>query len=147
MATKHNRVISLIVFFLILLFATNIEAKKVLSEQELKEKIIDKKILDMHLSDEGIAATGLSQYGSPDEEDFIVPGSYDKIPDDIHKLARRHGVTILASQASRRAYLYRSLVPIGGWILNIIIFGGILVVLIIINKKVSRILKIMNKTQ
>lgn len=147
MSTRYNKVISFFVFFLILLFTASIEAKTVLSEQELKEKIIDNKIYKIYLSKEGIVASGFNQYGVPQEEDFIVLGSYDKIPDDLYKLARQHNVAIFPSQIPIRNNTYKALLPFVGWVLYITMLVGIFVVLIIMNKKVSRILEIMIKQQ
>jgi hypothetical protein len=118
-------------------------AQPVLSEQQLQEKIKANRILDMYLTDAGITGFETNQYGAPSSE-FIVPGPYEKIPDGILALAKEHNVRIMPSQLSKKAD-GRVLLPMVMWLFNVIVLLSILVTVIIINKRVSNIEKLIKK--
>jgi hypothetical protein len=116
----------------------------VITEQDLKEKILAKRILDMYLTDAGIKGFELNQYGAPSNE-FIVPGSYEKLPAEISNIAESHNVRILPSQQTPKmtplkfwgAILYRLFFIL----MPVLIF----IWLIIVNKKLKAILELLRK--
>jgi hypothetical protein len=116
----------------------------VITEQNLKEKVMAKKILDMYLTDAGIKGFELNQYGAPSNE-FIVPGSYEKLPAEIANIAESHNVRILPSQQTPKmtplkfwgAILYRLFFIV----MPVLIF----IWLIIVNKKLKAILELLKK--
>lgn len=125
---------------LLVAIATTAEAKLVLTEQELKQKITDHHISDIYLVDGGIGGLEKNQYGLTSDE-IIVIGSYEKIPDDIYKLAQQHNVNVLESQRwiHKETRPYAFILPLISWGLNITFFVVIITLMIIINKKLSKI--------
>ncbi len=116
----------------------------VITEHDLKDKLSANRILDMYLTDAGIKGFELNQFGAPSNE-FIVPGSYDKMPEEISAIAKTHNVQILPSQLSSKmtplkfwgAILYR--------LLFILVPMLILIWPIIVNKKLKAILELPKK--
>ena len=116
----------------------------VITEHDLKEKLSANKILDMYLTDAGIKGFELNQFGAPSNE-FVVPGSYDKMPEEIEHIAKSHNVQILPSQQSPKmtplkfwgAILYRLFFIL----MPVLIF----IWLIIVNKKLKAILELLKK--
>jgi hypothetical protein len=142
--------IKFILFYVLLLLvifnATVVLAvgETVITEHDLKEKLSVNKILDMYLTDAGIKGFELNQFGAPSNE-FIVPGSYDKMPEEISNIAKTHNVQILPSQLSPK------MTPLKFWaaILYRLLFISvpvlILIWLIIVNKKLKAILELLKK--
>lgn len=115
----------------------------VLSEQQLQEKIAAKKILHVYLTDAGITGFEINQYGAPSDE-FLVPGPYEKMPDKILALTKEHNVQVLPSQLSKKVD-GRAWLPIVMWLFNVTVLLSILVTVIIINKRVANIEKLVKK--
>jgi hypothetical protein len=115
----------------------------VLTEQQLQEKMKANRILDMYLTDAGITGHETNEYGAPSNE-FLVPGPYAKMPKQILVLAQEHNIQILPSQLSaktdRRAWL-----PMILWLFNVCVLLSILITVIIINKRVANIEKLIKK--
>jgi len=137
--------LGLIILFQFVLFfvVADSYAQAVFSEQQIQEKIVANKILHMYLTDVGITGFEINQYGAPSEE-FLVPGRYEKIPERILLLAKEHNVLILPSQLSKKTE-GRAWLPMVIWFFNVTVLLSILVTVIIINKRVSNIEKLIKK--
>lgn len=137
--------LTLISFLSLLVIAFNVEAKNVWNEEELKQKLSGKKVTIIYLVDGGIGGLEVNQYGLPSDE-FMVIGPYEKIPDDIVSLAQENNVSIKPSQRFNDINKPASpIVQFLGKGFYIFIFTGLLVILLLINKKLSEIIKILNK--
>ncbi len=136
----------LIIFAVCILFlASNGNARLVLNEEELKQKIVDNSVSTIYLADGGLGGIEKNRFGLV-TDDFIVVGPYEKIPDDMLDLARKHNVTITESQRfndrQKPTSLAMQLFGIGFYFLS---YCVLLIVLIIINKKLSTIISILNR--
>jgi hypothetical protein len=141
------RIINLmfIAVFSLLTMSLNSEAKTIWNEEELKQNIVGKKVTTIYPVDGGVGGLEANQYGLASGE-FIVIGPYEKIPDGIVKLAQENKVSIMPSQRFNDINKPRSpVLPLLGSVFYIFIFSGVLVVLILINKNLSTIIKILNK--
>jgi hypothetical protein len=135
-----------IVLSSLMMAGTAVEARTVLSENELKDKITNNKISTLYLLDGAISGLEINQYGLVSGE-VVVFGQYKKIPDDILKLASAHNVNTKNAEgygSGNEVFsgLMWSTIP---WFLNMFIFLGILIVLVLINRKLVKMLEIWNR--
>ena len=101
------------------------------------------RILDMYLTDAGITGFETNEYGAPSNE-FLVPGPYKKMPEQILVLAKEYNIQILPSRLSAKADR-RAWLPMMLWLFNVAVLLSILVTVIIINKRVANIEKLIKK--
>jgi len=139
---------SIIVLSFFLIVGNSAFAKTVISETELRDKITNNKIGTIYLDpvDKGIGGLEVNQYGLV-SDDVIVKGNYNKIPDDILKLAKDHSVTIAKAEgygSSDDVFSYLAMRALPRFLYIIILFG-ILVFFILINKKLAKIIKLLTK--
>ncbi len=115
----------------------------VITEQQLEEKIKASRIMDMYLTDAGIKGFEINEYGAPSNQ-FLVPGPYEKMPEKLLALAKERNIQILPSQLTKKAD-GRVLLPMVMWLFNLVVLLSILVTVIIINKRVANIEKLIKK--
>ncbi len=120
----------------------------VVTESELKDKISSNKISTLFIKDGAIGGLEINQYGLV-SDDVVVRGQFKEIPEDIKKLAREHNVDVQVTQGYGTGDdVFWSLIWRIAWkIYYVIIYLGIFVLLFILNKKVSRILKILKRNE
>jgi hypothetical protein len=135
-----------IVLSSLIIAGTAVEARTVLSENEIKEKIANNKISTLTLLDGAISGLEINQYGLVSGE-VVVFGQYKIIPDDIMKLALEHHVNIKTAEGygSGNEVFSGLMLNALPWFLNMFIFLGILIVLILINRKLAKMLAIWNR--
>jgi len=133
--------LSLIILSFIITGVSIASAQPVISEQQLEEKIKANKILTMYATDAGITGMELNQFGAPSEE-FIVPGDFEDIPAKLKILANEHNVRLLPSQVSSKMTAFKFALPI---LIYIVIPLGIIILLIIINRKLTLLIKLIKK--
>jgi len=134
-------------FVIILILSFNSHAKTIYTMEELKTKITNNEIMNIWLADGGIGGLEINQYKLVSGE-FIVFGSFDKIPDELTIISAKHDVKILPSQR------YNDLNPVSSlyiqffrMILYYSLFIGIFIMLILINRKLSKVLKIISNNR
>jgi hypothetical protein len=133
--------LGLIILSLIITGVNIASAQPVISEQQLEEKIKANKILTMYATDAGITGMELNQFGAPSEE-FIVPGDFEDIPAKLKILANEHNVRLLPSQVSSKMTAFKFSLPI---LIYIVIPLGIIILLIVINRKLTLLIKLIKK--
>ncbi len=116
----------------------------VITEHDLKEKLLANKILHLYLTDAGITGFELNQFGAPSNE-FVVPGSYDKMPEEISNIAKSHNLQVLPSQQSPKMTPFKFWGAIFYQLFFILIPVVILIWLIIVNKKLNTIIEHLKK--
>jgi hypothetical protein len=141
-AKKLSLVITIVVASLVI-GETAVEARAVISENEFKDKIANNKISTIYLIDGAIGGLEINQYGLVSGE-LIVFGQYKKIPEDIMKLASEHNVSIKTPEGygSENEVFSSLMMRAMPSFLELGIFLGILIVLIQINRKLSKMLDV-----
>lgn len=141
-----NRIVLVVTCVVVtsVVFIIRAEATTVITMNELKGKIERKEISDIYITYGGIEAIQTDPNGRVVDA-FIVWGEYDKIPADIAKLAEKSGVNVLPSQKSEGRYgmswaIIQLLLGVG----YLSMVASMLVVVIIINRKMTEILRILS---
>lgn len=142
---KAVTLIKICFVIILIMHGQNAEAKNVLSLQDIKEKIIKNEIYIIYVTDGGIEGIEKNKFGVA-SENFIAIGTYEKIPDDIHKLAQKHNVQIAPSQKSSVTINRpRTFIQILISVLYIGLLPVILLFLILIYRRLSKIIQILSK--
>ncbi len=136
----------IIVLTLILFVSVNVSAKTESSLQEIKIKIRNGEVSSIWLTDEGIGGIEIDKDYGMAKEEFIVAGGYDTLPDDLKRLASRNNVTIKPSKrySDINAEPSQHFQRIGIILLSLSVFV-IFIFLIVMNHKLSRVLRILQK--
>jgi hypothetical protein len=143
---RLNRIFRIFIFAIaiILFISVNISAKTVFSFEEIKEKMGNGEVSHIWLADGGIGGIEFDKKYGVNTGEFIVIGEYDTLPDDLKELAIQNNVTVEPSQR------YNDLNPappiymqLFGLIIPYFSIIVILVMLILIYRKLSKVLKIL----
>lgn len=146
---KRIGIIIILLFSLNLIIGASLAAAMtVLTEAELKSKIMNNEISLLYIINGEIGGLQMNKYGLV-ADDIVVHGHYQKIPEDIMKLGKEHDVKIEIAQGSgSRQDIFSALSIFIVWkIFYVIIYVGIFVLLILLNRKASKILNILTRNK